>query len=511
VALPAARVGILVLAVAGFHIALWLLGLTLAEAQAAGWVPRTAGGGARFSNLVALAPLVNWPAVALVLPAIQTVAFLTLTGALMSTSALEAVTGEDADANRELRLTGLANLGIACMAGPPALSGFVSSLMAIRGGVTTCGPGLVMSVVLVPGLAAAGTIIATIPVFVMAGLILYLGLDLMADWLVRTRRTFGTGEWLVVVVIVSITVSSGFVAGLLAGLVIACLCFVWSYSAVPMLRRSGLLRAIAGTLRRSPADAAVLDREGDRVAVVALQSYLFFGTSERLRDLVRRRLMDVDRPLLLRVVLDLRHVVGLDAAAAAQLLRIATLVTQHGADLVLSGCSPALRDAVLRAAPGLDVRFLPEQDEALEQAEDGVLAREPRLQALWLDTADMARLEPVLAALVREHLPQGSIVLRAGDPADSLVFLDNGSVVVRAPSSGPQEPRLRAMPEAAIPGDIGLALGRSRTADVIAATGIVIRRLTQSQLARIDVADPAPGPGRATPASARAGLQDRAG
>lgn len=493
-----ALVSMLTLAVIGFHIALWLTGVSIVKAQAGGWVPLVATKGATFPDLVALAPIVDWVVVGLALPAILTVAFLTLMGALMSTSALEAVAGEEVDANQELRLTGYANLGIACLAGPPAFSGFVSSLMAIRAGVTTRGTGLVMAFVVLIGLVAAGTIIATIPVFVMAGVILYLGIDLMVEWLVRTRRTYGRGEWLVIVVIVATIVLLGFLVGILAGMMIACVIFVWSYSAVPILRRSGSLRDFSSTLLRGPGEADTLRSDGDRVAVIELQGYLFFGTAERLRERVRRRIADPGKPPLLRLVLDFHYVVGLDAAAAALLQRISNMVVQNGGALILSGCRAELRAVISRAVPGLGATFVPGLDEALERAEDDVLSLAPQSAAVSGSFPDMLarmpsdreRLDRLFKMLPLEQLPQGSIVLHAGEQADSLVFLEQGRVVVRLPSSTTDGSRLRAMSAGAVLGDIGLALGTRRTANVVAATDIAIRRLTQPHLARFEQEDP---------------------
>lgn len=491
-------VTLLAVAVVGFHIGLWLMGRSVAEAQAAGWVPLVDTRGATFPDLAALAPIIDWGVVGNALPAILTVAFLTLMGTLMNTSALEALTGEEVDASRELRLTGFANLGIACVAGPPAFAGFVSSLIAIRSGVTSRGTGLVMAAVVLLGLVAAGTIIATIPVFVMAGVILYLGIDLMVDWLVRTRRTYGQGEWLVIVVIVATIVLFGFLVGILAGMMIACVIFVWSYSAVPILRRSGSLADFPSSLVRGAAEAEILRREGGRVAVIELQGYLFFGTAERLRERVRRRIALPGRPPLLRLVLDFRHVAGLDAAAAALLQRIAAMVAQDGGALVLSGCRAELQAAILRAVPGLGASFVASLDEALEQVEDDVLAEVPQAAAgggaftvlLARMPSDRDRLERLFGSLPLEELPQGSIVLRAGELADSLVFLEAGRVVVRLPSSQSDGARLRAMSAGAVLGDIGLALGTQRTADVVAATDIAIRRLTQQHLAQLEAEDP---------------------
>ena len=501
VAWSGAMVAILVAGVAGFHILLWLLGVPLSDAQTGGWVPLAAAGAAVIPNFAVLYDAVDWSVVGAAIPAIVTVAFLTTLGALMNTSALEAITGQDADSDRELEVTGLANLAIAMAAGPPAYSGFASSLMAVRAGIVWRGTGLVMAGVAVVGLVAAGTLISAVPVFLISGLIIYLGFDLMNDWLVRTRHAYSRAEWAVVVAILTIVITLGFFEGIVVGLVIACVIFVWTYASVPILRRTGSLREFSSTLARGPAEAAWLRAEGGRVAVVELQGFLFFGTADQLRDHVRQRIADRDCMPLAHLIFDFAQVVGLDAAAAALLERIAAFAAQHDVDLVLSGCRANLQAALARAAPGLAAksaaRLVPTLDEALEKVEDAVLALAPLAQfptvtlaqRLAPEIADLPRIERLLASLAQEHLPRGSVVMRANEIPDSLVFLDAGRVVVRAPSGGTEGTRLRAMAAGAVLGDIGLALKTRRTADVLAETDVVLRRLTLEHLARIEQED----------------------
>jgi sulfate permease, SulP family len=227
-----------------------------------------------------------------------------------------------------------------------------------------------------------------------------------------------------------------------------------------------------------------------------LQGFLFFGTAERLRERVRQRVQDGNAPPLLRLILDFQHVAGLDSAAAAQLDRIAQLVTRHGADLVLSGCSADLRHAIARAVPDLNAMFTPFLDEALEQAEDRLLQHVGPMdapsfpQSLAARPEDRDRLNQLFASLATERLAAGTTLLRAGEQADGLVFLEQGRVIVRAPGTGADGPRIRAMSAGAILGDIGLALQSRRTADVIAATDVSLRRLTHAQLAAMERDDP---------------------
>ena len=346
----------MVAGIGGFHLLLWVLGIPLARALAEGWLPHVNADVAGLPNLVHLAGQVDWGLVAGTVPAIATVAFLTLIATLLNTSALSAISTQDAETNRELRLTGLINLSLAAVAAPPAYSGITSSLMVLRAGVSQRGAGLIVAAVMLFSLFNVASLVTLLPVFVTAGIIIYLGLDFLHDWLIRTQRTYSRAEWATVVIILGIVIVVGFAEAIVAGLFISSLIFAWNYASIPVLRRTGSLRDRSSTLARAPTEAAWLRENGDSVEVIELQGYMFFGTADRLYDHVCRRIADPARAPLSHLIIDFQNVVGLDAAAAAQLSRITTAAVQHGFTLIFAGYPKTVLATLTRAAPALLAR-----------------------------------------------------------------------------------------------------------------------------------------------------------
>ncbi len=497
---PVTWVALLFVGVAGFYAVLALTGETLARAQAASWLPAVPPTDNLF-DLARLVPLVDWATVNATLPVVAIVAVLSLLACLMNTSALEAVTGEEADQNRELRVTGLANMAVGMVAGPPGYSGLTTSLVVNRISPGRRSAAIVAVVVALIGLLAAETLVATIPVFVTSGLVIYLGADLLRDWLIDTRRRYSNAEWMIVLAIVVVVAVAGFAPALIAGLVIGVALFVFTYARVPVVRRIHTLDRTRSSRERDPQQAALLRAGGDAVAVFELQGFLFFGTAERLRSQLKERLADPDAAKLKRLILDFGHVTGVDSAALVLIERIAAMTADRQIDLVLSRARPVVAEALERTVPDVlraaHVQQTTTLDEAVEPAEEMLLGAPvhsvppAEMAARYaMPIGDAGRLAAFFASVPTERLPAGSRVLIEGTPADGLVLLEEGVVTVRRQIEGAPSQRLRAMGAGAILGDIGLATGAARSADVVAETDVVLRRIPASSLATIEADDP---------------------
>lgn len=498
---PATWVVLLVASVAGFYAVLAFMGETPTRAQAASWLPAVPATDNLF-DLVRLVPLVDWPTVSAALPTVAIVAVLSLLACLMNTSALETVTGDEADQNNELRVTGLANLAVGVVAGPPGYSGLTTSLVVNRISPGRRSAAIVAVVVALIGLLAAETLVATIPVFVTSGLIIYLGADLLRDWLVDTRKRYSNAEWSIVLAIVIVVAVAGFAPALIAGLVIGVALFVFAYARVPVVRRVHTLDRTRSSRERDPQQGAILRDAGAAVAVFELQGFLFFGTTERLRSQLKDRLADPLAPQLRRLILDFGHVTGVDSAALVLIERIARMTSDRDIELVLSRARPVVADALERTVPDVlrsaHVSQTATLDEAVEAAEEMLLGAPVHSVApaemaarYAMPIQDAGRLAAFFASVPSERLAAGSRVLVEGTPADGIVLLEQGVVTVRrhVEGGGPSI-RLRAMGAGAILGDIGLATGAARSADVVAETEVVLRRIPAASLEFIEADDP---------------------
>ena len=255
-------------------------------------------------------------------PSILSAAALSMIGFLLNMSALELASGRDINANAELRTTGLANLLSGSLGGPSGYNGLSMSLLAQKMGLHGRGAGLATAAFMFAGLFVAQPLISHTPVFLTAGFVLYLGIELLGEWLIRTRRQLPLVEWLIVVLILATVALAGFVEGLAVGLLVSISVFVFNYSRLPVVRMSATGVEQRSTVDRSAASMKHLARVGDVVEVVQLQGYLFFGTADRMVEHVRRRLSSGDRVALRFLVLDFRHVSGINSAAATCFLKV---------------------------------------------------------------------------------------------------------------------------------------------------------------------------------------------
>jgi len=501
VANPATMVILLLGGVAVFHLALMAGGFSLASAQQAGWLPSVPAT-ANLADLLSMPRAVDWPTVAAVTPSIGIVAVLSLLAALMNTSALEVVTSEEADHDHELRVTGLANFACGAIAGPPGYSGLTASLIARRISPGNRTAAFVMAAVALLGIVAADTLVTTIPIFVTAGLIVYLGVELLHDWLVDTRRRYSPTEWTIVLIIVIAVAVAGFATAVVVGLAIAVAMFAFNYARLPVLRRTQTLAQLHSTLDRDPQQAAVLRESGAQVAVYELQGFLFFGTAERLRGQLKARMADTSQPGLKRLILDFGQVSGVDSAALSVIERIGAMTVDRGIGLVMARLRPQVCEALQRAAPLLvdaaHVQMAGSLDEAVEAAEDMLLGDADRsVPAAEIASryavleSDAPRLAAFFGGLPEERYARGTHVFLQGEPADGLVLLEEGRVTVwrKGDQAGPPQ-RLRAMSAGSIIGDIGFANRGVRTADIVAETDIVIRRLSHEHLASLERQNP---------------------
>ncbi|MGA1856247.1 SulP family inorganic anion transporter [Azospirillum sp. 11R-A] len=495
-----------------FHAGLPLLGVTAEEARGWGWLPGVAGGGG-FSLPVPteVLALADWGRVAAALPAMVSVAVLGMLGLLLNVSGIELAQGRDIDADAELRGTGAANLLAGALGGPSGYVGLGMTLLAGRMGATGRGAGLATAAVILGGLFVAGWLVSVTPVFLTAGLILFLGVELLQEWLIDARRRLPRTEWLIVLAVVLAIAGIGFMEGLALGLAVSLAMFVYSYSRLPVIRGRHSGAELRSRVDRSPAASLHLTGAGAAIEAMQLQGYLFFGTAEQIVGPVRDRLEraggdaggQVGAQPLRFLIIDFRHIKGMDSAAAGVFRRIRNLIEAAGATLVLSALPDAVEDAFRNC--GLDpdsdpvLRRAPDLDHALESCEEALLAGNgadgggadaPLLRHLEAMTGPHPRLADAVAALDTLHLEPDEVLIRAGEAASDIFIVGRGRVKVQIVLPDGRSLRLRTMTAGAVVGEIALLLGQTRGADVVVETPATIHRLTAATLARLEREDP---------------------
>src|SRR5690606_7021914 len=153
-------------------------------------------------------------------------------GMLLNVNALEMIRGEDADLDRELRAVGMANVAGSASAMPAAYHTLGITALGYRVGVRSRAIPVVVGAVCLVAIVIGGPLLSLLPMPVVGGLLIYLGLDFITEWFVDRRRHMTGPEGLVVAAIVVAVATLGFLVAVGVGVAASTLLFAVRYSAI---------------------------------------------------------------------------------------------------------------------------------------------------------------------------------------------------------------------------------------------------------------------------------------
>src|SRR4029453_6161548 len=85
---------------------------------------------------------------------------------------------------------------------------------------------------------------------------------------------------------------------------------------------------------RPPAERALLRTMGERVQILRVNGFMFFGSAKGLLEWVQNR---VEAAPLCFLVIDLRRVTGVDSSAVVAFVKVMHLAEASGFELVFTG------------------------------------------------------------------------------------------------------------------------------------------------------------------------------
>jgi sulfate permease, SulP family len=481
------------------HLVLLASGTTVAEAQAGGWMFRLqpAAGLTLPWNLGALRSF-PWSALPAMSADLLAVMFVTITTFLLNTTGIEIATRSEADVERDLKVLGLANIASAALGGYVSCTSLSRSILARSAGATNRMAGLTVAVVSVGMLVADPSFLGYVPKFALGGLLLYLGVDLVYQWLIQSSRRLLPLEYLSLLAIAALIIYSGFIAGVLIGIVIGCATFALSASRVSAIKFNFDGMDYRSSLDRGPYELSLLAEHGGKIQGIALQSYLFFGSANQLYQ--RVKVLLAKQPDCRFLVFDFRLVTGIDSSATHSFAQIKQAAAASGTRLVLVSLTPELERSfhTARLIDG-DVIIASDLDRALEACEQNVIeahrteADDARSLRAWLsDALGSAEYAERLSACCRRlEVVAGDIIARQGDAADSMHFILEGRVGIIVNLSDGRTMRVRSLGRHTTIGEMGLITGRPRSANIAAETRSVLYELSAEDYARLKHEEPA--------------------
>jgi len=496
-ALPAILIGGIVVT----HIVFRFAGIPLEQAQALGWTfqspPRASMMAPWHFSDIGNYP---WQALPGLLGNVIAVIFVTAISTLFNTTGLEVATNREANLERELNVAGIANILSGLFGGYAGCISLSRSLLNSSSGATSRLSGLMVSAVAILMLVADPALLSYMPKFILGGLLIYLGVDQLNRWIVESRRRLSTIEYLSLLAIIFIIVKWGFIAGVLIGIVIGCATFALSASRISAIKFGFNGAEYRSSLDRSRHDLALLTTHGKEIHGLNLQSYLFFGSANRLYQHVRALL--TRHPECRYLVFDFRLVTGIDSSATYSFAQIKRSAIDSGVKLVLVNL-PRATEKMLTSGEFLssDILVMPDLDHALEWCENEIITRHRTLEQeegdlqSWLtgilgnqpDAAELAR------RCERLEVRAFETIARAGEPADSMLFILSGRVGIIVDTGDGHSTRVRSLGRHTTVGEMGLVARQPRSATIRAEIDSVLYVLRSDVFDAITAENPALG------------------
>jgi SulP family sulfate permease len=407
---------------------------------------------------------------------------------LFNLAGTEVLLDRDLDTNRELRDAGALNAISGAAGGIPAFHalGLTSLTGRMRANARTAG--LVGALVPLAVAFAGGRLVELVPRMLVGGVLAFLGLSFLVEWVWDKRRVLPRVEYAIVLVILAGIVVRGFLPGVIIGLVMAVVLFAVSYGRIELVREVAFGETYRSNVDRPPSERAALRSMADRVQILRLHGFVFFGSANGLLEKVRRR---TEQGGVRFLVLDLQRVSGVDASAVVSFAKVMHLGEASGFELVLAGATDAVRAQLerggVRETPNL-VGFEPDLDRGLQRCEEGLLEEAGAAVAAGDGSAGLP--QGLSSYLERMELETGTTLIRQNDPAEDVFVLESGRLSVEMVTVEGTRMRVSTIRPGVVVGEVAHYAGVPRTADVIADSPSVVLRLSDASMERLETQDP---------------------
>jgi SulP family sulfate permease len=435
---------------------------------------------------------------------ILTLALISVFSMLLQASSLELSLGEDLSLDHELKIASGANLVTGALGGTVASLSLSQTMLNRQLGGDGKAPIIIAAIVLLLVCLAGSTIWSYLPLPAVGAVLVYQGMVFMDQWLISSRKRFKELDYQVIVLIFAVILLNGFLTAVVLGTLITILMFVRQYSRLKVIHLNTDGTTLRSQVERPLRHQKALNKYGDRVRIVRLKGYLFFGTAYGLLEELKTCL---EAPCVF-LILDFSRVSGLDSSTANALLRLHQSCQQKKVLLLLTAIPQDLKqileasgmeilddsDETVKLSPKILMRTagqFVDWDRALEWCENELLSRLPTtesgeftLESVLKERMDLMPYEMV--HLVRYFEPinvkAGDYFIRQGDVADSMYLITKGKVEIQLELEEDTHKRLKTMMPGTIIGEMGIYTSSTRTASAKALMDTQLMKLSEKSL-----------------------------
>jgi SulP family sulfate permease len=307
--------------------------------------------------------------------------------ALLTSVVADSLTRTQHNSDKELIGQGIGNVMSGLFGGLPGAGATMGTVVNIQAGARTALSGLIRAGILLVVVMWAGGLTAVIPLAVLAGIALKVGIDII-DWgfLKRAHRLSGKGA-LITYGVIALTVFVDLIAAVGIGLFVANIMTVTRLSELQADDVKAVTDPGETDLTLTPDERKILSAAAGRVLLLYLRGTMIFGTS-RVISRKNSEVKDIET-----LIVDIRDVVHLGVSAALAIEEAILDMINAGRSVYLVAASGQPRQRLENM--GI-LKRLPKQnvvEDRLAALEHSVHGERPPVPAAAMPTGDIHGVE----------------------------------------------------------------------------------------------------------------------
>ncbi len=368
--------------------------------------------------------------------------------------------------NRELSAQGVANIASSLIGGLPGSGTMGPSMVNLNSGAQTRLSAIIEGILVLVAALALNSVIAWMPIAVLAGILMVIGLhmiDLEPLRFLESRNTVFDFAVVMTVIVVALTVD--LVAASAVGVAMSILLFVREQVGGSVVRHKSFVHQRSSTWARSETERRIIGQQGEKVVIFELQGSLFFGTSYKLYSVLEPEIRNRNF-----IVLDLRFVQSVDITAVHMLLQVRDMLAEQGKHLLFSDVREQLpngrnlrelfeQTGLIAPKDSSDdptrknfVQVFPSLQDTIEWVEEKLLGdtkgtQAPEGEESLLLLAEMVlfqgrkeeTLEDLEKRMEQRSFKAGTIIYDIGDPGHEIYLIRRGEIKIMAPIGGSRQ------------------------------------------------------------------------
>lgn len=434
---------------------------------------------------------------------------------LLNISGFEMSSKQNMDIDRELKYTGIANVFSSFLGGYGGYQMLGFSKTNLDFNANTRWVSFISGIFCFSLLFIGTAPLSYLPTFLFNGLLIYIGLDFLVEWLFKIKKKISLLDYLIVISITLIIIVWGLLVGIFVGLLLSLAIFFFRYSRIPIIASMMTGRIFHSNVERNESDKDLLEEYGDSILIVNVRGYVFFGNAYEMNNRILEQLekrtyaTGVTNGNLTSsheghcfLVFNFSQVTGLEVSGTMSLISLFYQVQQKNIKVIFANLPDIIAKEINQFAAieheSLDYKRFKDIDHALEWCENEILSlhqlsQHPDVEQLFRITFPEINNPSELLDYGQKLLfKKGDFMCREADQTKTLFWVASGELeaVITDAKNGVIK-RLKRILAGSIVGEMALYLNLPRSASIIAVTNGVAYCFSLEILEQLTLEQPA--------------------